>query len=98
MISFFRKSAFAVLLTGNLVACGTRQPQPQKVETHAICNAIYYWRTTFELTAVDESFLRRHNIKRIYLRMFDVAAEFNPDTDFFAAVPIATTRLLLEVF
>lgn len=98
MISFFRKSAFAVLLTGNLVACGARQPQPQKVETHAICNAIYYWRTTFELTAVDESFLQRHNIKRIYLRMFDVAAEFNPDTDSYEAVPIATTRFLPDEF
>lgn len=61
MISFLRKTAFAILITGNLVACGTRQPQsqsqPQKVENQTVCNAIYYWRTTFELTAADKAFL-----------------------------------------
>lgn len=94
MISFFRKSAFAVLLTGSLVACGPRQPHshPQKMGDQAVGNAIYYWRTTFELTAADKAFLQCHNIKRIYLRMFDVAVELNPDNNTYEAVPIATTR------
>lgn len=98
MIQFLRKIAFAVLLTGSLTACGTRQPQTRKAEAPAGRNAIYYWRTTFELTADDEAFLQRHDIKRIYLRMFDVAAEFNPDTDSYEVVPIATTRFVEHEF
>lgn len=35
-------------------------------------NSIYYWRTEFRLTPWDKSFLKDHDIKRIYLRFFDV--------------------------
>ena len=38
-------------------------------------NSIYYWKTVFELDSVELSFLQKHNIGRIYLRMFDVATE-----------------------
>lgn len=33
-------------------------------------NAIYYWKTTFELSPKEEEFLRRHDIKTIYMRFF----------------------------
>lgn len=92
MIPFLRKNIFAVLLTGCLTACSTKQQDKNQTETPGIGNAIYYWRTNFEITAADEGYLRRHDIRRIYLRMFDVTAEFNPDTDCYEAVPIATTR------
>ena len=38
-------------------------------------NSIYYWRTTFQVTDSEQAFLREHNIKRLYLRMFDVDVE-----------------------
>lgn len=85
--------SLSLLLAGILTSCH-REEIP-------IGNAIYYWRTTFELDTAEREFLQRHDIKRIYLRMFDVAEEFNPETDCFEAVPIATTRfpsgLLAEI-
>ena len=87
MFLFLRKITFSILLAGSMTACGTKQPQPGDTG-----NAIYYWKTTFALDSTERDFLQRHNIKRIYLRMFDVAAELNLDTDGYEAVPIATTR------
>lgn len=55
-------------------------------------NAIYYWRTTFSLNSDEKAFLRRHNISRLYLRMFDVAVEENYLKTGYDVVPIATTR------
>lgn len=92
MISFLRKTTLAALFAGSLSTCGLRQPQPNTATPQIAGNAIYYWRTTFELTATDKAFLQRHDIRRIYLRMFDVAAEFNPDDDTYEVVPIATIR------
>lgn len=62
-------------------------------EYQPIQNAIYHWRTTFSLNADEKAFLRRHNIRRIYLRMFDVAVEQNPENGILEIVPIATTQL-----
>lgn len=97
MISLPRKTTLAVWFVLLLASCGTRQPQPDKAVPPAVGNAIYYWRTTFELSAADKSFLQRHDIRRIYLRMFDVAAELNPDNNTYEAVPIATTRFAAAI-
>lgn len=35
-------------------------------------NSIYYWRTTFSLNDSEEKFLREHDVKKIYMRFFDV--------------------------
>lgn len=37
-------------------------------------NAVYYWRTTFSLSDVEREFLKEHDVKKIYLRFFDVDA------------------------
>ncbi len=56
-------------------------------------NAIYYWKTTFQLSDTDRRFLQTHNIKKIYLRFFDV--DFGRDQDgSLKSIPIATTRFL----
>lgn len=56
--------------------------------SHAECNGIYYWKTGFELTDEDRLFLRKHNVQRLYLRLFDVAYEEESSEK---VVPIATT-------
>ncbi len=38
-------------------------------------NSVYYWKTVFHLYSDDVDFLDNHNIRRIYLRMFDVSHE-----------------------
>lgn len=51
------------------------------------CNSIYYWKTEFKISNWDREFMDRHNIKRIYLRVFDVDVDYNSGKP----VPIATT-------
>ena len=55
-------------------------------------NSIYYWKTAFELDSTERSFLQRHSISRIYLRMFDVATEPDFLNGTSQIVPIATTK------
>lgn len=35
-------------------------------------NSIYYWRTTFSLNDAEKNFIEKHNIKKMYMRFFDV--------------------------
>lgn len=60
-------------------------------------NAIYYWRTTFNLSEQEQQFLRKHNIDKLYVRMFDVALEREEMSDYWAVVPIATTQFISEI-
>ena len=55
-------------------------------------NSVYYWRTVFSLDSVEEAFLTKHKINRIYMKMFDVAVEDNHTTGIPEVVPIATTQ------
>jgi hypothetical protein len=41
---------------------GIKNPQP----------SVYYWRTSFKLDKAERRFIKRHNIRKIYLRYFDV--------------------------
>lgn len=50
-------------------------------------NSIYYWRTTFKLSEAERGFLDRHNVKRIYMRFFDVSENYE---DNYGPVPDAT--------
>ena len=52
--------------------------------------SIYFWKTTFRIGEEEKTFLERHGIDRIYLRMFDV--DVNPDysRDRVGVVPVAT--------
>jgi hypothetical protein len=60
-------------------------------------NSIYYWRTTFELDSAETTFLKRHNVTRMYLRMFDVATEHDFLNNALEVVPIATTKFVTPV-
>lgn len=42
----------------------SEQPEPN--------NAVYYWKTVFSLDSADLEFIGKHDISRIFLRMFDV--------------------------
>ena len=43
-------------------------------------NAVYYWKTRFDLDDQETAFLKENGIRRIYLRYFDVDYEKNPVT------------------
>ena len=54
------------------VACGC------KPEHKAIDNpkpAVYYWRTSFHLDEVERQFLQDYNVKKMYVRYFDVVVD-----------------------
>ena len=59
--------------------------------------AIYHWKTVFELDSAETEFLRKHNIGRVYLKMFDVVVEQNFQSGMQEVVPVATTRFVSSV-
>lgn len=59
--------------------------------SHRFGRGIYHWKTTFNLSAADSAFVKDHNIYKLYVRMFDVDAEFDDHAQTWEAVPIATT-------
>lgn len=72
------KKIWGVLLILLLMtACQERQHQ----------RSIYYWSTTFQLDSTKKSFLKEHQINRIYLRYFDVVVDDNGEP-----MPNATVR------
>lgn len=38
--------------------------------------SMYYWRTTFAPDSAERAFLSEHNVKRLYIRMFDVVKRY----------------------
>ncbi len=106
MTSLFRKLGWTLLLLFIVAACRQRSPQsspnPGLVPADATLagkdsRAIYHWRTTFAPDSTETAFLRCHDIRRIYLRMFDVATEHTPETGLDEVVPIATTRFTAAI-
>lgn len=60
-------------------------------------NSVYYWRTTFELDSAETAFLKKHDVTRMYLRMFDVVTEHDFLNNAVEAVPVATTKFVTSV-
>lgn len=58
-----------------LVACSTK--------TEKINTAFYFWRTSFSLTETEEQYLKDLEVKKLYIRYFDVGLQNNE------AVPVA---------
>jgi hypothetical protein len=67
----------------SMASCGSRHddmvPSPAP--------AVYYWKTVFKLDGIQQQFLRRHAIKKIYLRFFDV--DFNEQR---VPIPMGTVQ------
>lgn len=81
--------AIIIILSAILfVGC---QQSPQSPDEDQQANAIYHWKTTFDPDSTEIAFLQKHQIERLYLRMFDVAVEPNFETGLKDIVPIATT-------
>ena len=75
------------------VACSATQgggsPKKEKLEP---TNAIYHWKGVYNPSAEERAFMESHAIGRLYIRLFDIAAEYNAVEQRMEAVPIATTR------
>lgn len=64
-----------MLLVSLLVACSAK--------TEKIGTAFYFWRTTFSLTETEQQYLKDLDVKKLYIRYFDVGLQNNE------AVPVA---------
>lgn len=42
-------------------------------------NAVYYWRTTWQLSDKEREFISQNDIQRVYLRLFDVVGQYEED-------------------
>ena len=54
-------------------------------------NAIYHWKTVFDLDETEKDFLKKHAVKRMYVRYFDVDLESSPINGSTDIVPVGTT-------
>lgn len=55
-------------------------------------NAVYYWKTIFRIDSPEATFLKRHNIRKIYLRLFDV--DYNAQG---VPIPIGTVQFKSKI-
>lgn len=53
-----------------LTGCQQQSPMPQE-------NAVYYWRTEWQLDSVERDFLKHYDIHKVYCRYFDVVMRDN---------------------
>ena len=63
-----------------------------KAQEESYARGMYHWKTTFNISDEDSTFIKEHNIKRLYVRMFDVGMERNESNDSIEVVPLGTTR------
>ena len=70
-----KKIWLLMLLVTLLVACSAK--------TEKINTAFYFWRTTFSLTQTEQQYLKDLDVKKLYIRYFDVALQNNE------AIPVA---------
>lgn len=97
--SFFIIFAFSVFVSscGNPVQRGTSEVSSQRESTGVKNRSIYHWKTTFNLTPDDEAFIQQHNIKTIYLRMFDVGMDTDNGVETGEVVPLGTTKFISKI-
>lgn len=58
---------------------------------HEPANAVYHWKTVYNPNAYEKEFLKKHQVKRLYLKFFDVGVDNLYDGKGEQPVPIATT-------
>lgn len=83
-----RKTTLILLFLSAVLStvCGCAGSEPQ-----ARGNAVYFWKTSFSLDSEEMLFLEKYDIKKMYVRMFDVNLPADKDEKQ-EPVPIATTK------
>ena len=70
--------------------CSEKTPSVKESQQRDHENAVYFWKTRFELGDEEMAFLRDFGIKRIYIEYFDVDYENNPVSEEEGIVPVGT--------
>ena len=81
-----------VILMAALFSCQQSPDNSNTITSFDVSsNGIYYWKTRFCLDDYELDFLKRYEISRIYVKMFDVAQQNDSQDDTLSVIPIATT-------
>ena len=82
-----------IILFSAFVSCVETHSSPTENNNEVPSyKGIYYWKTIFKLSDYELDFLKKHEISRIYVKMFDVALQNDSPDDTLSVIPIATTR------
>ena len=81
-----------VMLLAAIACSATQSGGGTKSEKLEPTNAIYHWKGVYNPSAEELAFMENHDIGRLYIRLFDIAAEYDDIEQRMMAVPIATTR------
>lgn len=82
-----------IILFSAFVSCVETHSSPTENNNEVPSyKGIYYWKTIFKLSDYELDFLKKHEISRIYVKMFDVALQNESPSDTLSVIPIATTR------
>lgn len=78
-----------ICLFAALISCrqNSSAPVPAVESTTLNNNGIYFWKTRFNLNDYELDFLRKHEISRIYVKMFDVALQNESPQDTLSLIP-----------
>lgn len=97
-MKYVSRLLFLLVALMAMTNCGQQHGTPI-TETDELVkqNSMYYWKTTFDIDSTEVAFLETHNIKRLYVRMFDVATEQDFLNGTAEIVPIATTKFVSEM-
>lgn len=94
-----KKILILALLLAGFASCAPRSgdnstpvPLPAVCDTSPSQNGIYYWKTLFSLNDYEKEFLQKHDISRLYIRLFDVALQTQDAQDTLAIVPVGTIQ------
>lgn len=77
---------------GALLLTGCKGKTERAEGPHEEKNAVYYWRTTLELDGAERDFIGKNDVKRMYLRFFDIVVDKSPIA-MDAVVPNATLQV-----
>lgn len=58
---------------------------------HEPAKAVYYWKTVLDINDFEMNFMKKHHVKRMYIKFFDVSTDNLYDGQGKQPVPIATT-------
>lgn len=78
-----------ILAIGSITGCKQTNPEvtPSEIRmdsiskpfSHRECNSIYYWKTALKLDSLrTDTFVKKHNIGRAYVRFFDIVPDKSP--------------------
>ena len=98
-----KKYLILTLLICSFVSCNTSHDRPEVNnvplgDSVTSSRGIYFWKTVFSLNDYEKEFLKKHEISKLYLRLFDVALQPRSEaSDTLSLIPIATTQFASPV-